>query len=106
MNTNYIRHRITELRLMRNLSEYKLSSELGHSKGYVQRISSGNSLPSLESLLEICDYFDITPAEFFNEHIPEHPYIRRILYALPHLSEHDLEIILVLVEQFMKDITM
>ena len=94
MNTNFIRERITELRLLRNLSEYKLSIELGHSKGYIQSIASGHSLPSLESFLELCDYFNITPYEFFYEQpAMEHPVIQEIVYYLQQLSDHDLEII-------------
>ena len=38
---DFIRERITRLRLERNLSEYQLSYELGQSKGYIQSITSG-----------------------------------------------------------------
>lgn len=57
----YIRARIEELRLKSNLSEYQLSLDLGRSAGYIQSISSGRTLPSMQAFLEICDYFDITP---------------------------------------------
>lgn len=94
MNTKFIRQRITDLRLLRNLSEYKLSIALGHSKGYIQSIASGHSMPSLESFLEICDYFNITPYEFFNDQLTlERPQIQQILYYLQQLPDHDLEMI-------------
>lgn len=47
MDTTFIRDRITELRLQKGASEYKMSMDLGHSKSYIQSISSGKSLPSL-----------------------------------------------------------
>lgn len=66
MNENFIRERITQLRIARNVSEYQMSAELGKSSGYIQAITSGRSLPSMEQLFNIIDYFDMTPAEFFD----------------------------------------
>lgn len=43
-----------------------MNYDFGHSKSYVQSISSGRALPSLLEFLYICDYFGVTPAEFFN----------------------------------------
>lgn len=66
MDTTFIRDRITELRLQKGVSEYKMSMDLGHSKSYIQSISSGKSLPSLSEFLYICEYFDISPKAFFD----------------------------------------
>lgn len=60
------RERLTELRLRKEVSEYQMSTELGQSKGYIQQISSGRSLPSMSSFFAICDYFSLSPAEFFS----------------------------------------
>ena len=65
-NPKFVQDRITELRLARDISEYKLSQDIGRSKGYIQSISSGKSLPSITSLYKICDYFEITLREFFD----------------------------------------
>ncbi len=70
MDENYIRNRITQLRLAHNISEYKLSLELGQNKGYIQSISSGRALPSMSVFFNICDYFNITPSEFFDQNVP------------------------------------
>ena len=35
MDENFIRERITQLRLKKNVSEYKMSYDLGHSKSYI-----------------------------------------------------------------------
>lgn len=66
-NSKFVQERITELRLIKDISEYKLSKDLGYSKGYIQSISSGKTLPSITALYEICDYFDITVKEFFDD---------------------------------------
>lgn len=62
MYSHFIGQRITQLRLEKDISEYQLSLELGLSKSYIQGITSGKSLPSIKQLLNICDYFGITPA--------------------------------------------
>lgn len=74
----YIRQRITQLRLQKNLSEYKLSHELGHGDSYIRGITSGKSLPSMKEFLYICEYFKITPKEFFDDGI-ENPMLENEL---------------------------
>ena len=69
MEESFVGKRITELRIKKNISEYQLSYDLGQSKGYIQSISSGRALPSMKMFLNICDYFQITPSEFFNNEI-------------------------------------
>lgn len=69
MEENFIRERLTQLRMKKNVSEYKMSLDLGHSKSYIQSIVSGRAMPSMTEFLYICDYLDVTPAEFFNEKI-------------------------------------
>lgn len=48
MDEEFIRNRITELRLKKGISEYQLSLELGQNRGYIQAISSGRALPSMK----------------------------------------------------------
>lgn len=62
----WIRDRISDLRIKKNVSEYQMSLDLGMSRGYINNISSGKVLPSLDMLLDICEYFNVTPMEFFN----------------------------------------
>ena len=65
MDETFIRNRITELRLKRGISEYQLSLDLGQNRSYIQAISSGRALPSMKQFLNICEYFEITPLQFF-----------------------------------------
>lgn len=90
MTENFIRLRITELRLKKGVSEYKMSTDMGHSKSYIQSISSGRALPSLSEFLYMCDYLGVTPKEFFDEEAKE-PILLRQLYNLSStLSDKDL----------------
>lgn len=47
MDTQFVRDRITQLRLKKGVSEYQMSYDLGHSRSYVYNISSGKSLPPI-----------------------------------------------------------
>lgn len=67
---DFVRSRITQLRLNKGLSEYQLSYDLGHSRGYINNITSGKSLPSMSEFFSICNYFQITPIEFLIQNIP------------------------------------
>ena len=51
MDEEFIRNRITELRLKKGVSEYQMSMDLGQNKNYVQAISSGRALPSMKQFL-------------------------------------------------------
>ena len=56
MKEEFVRERITGLRLRKGVSEYQMSYDLGHSRGYVYNISSGKALPPVKELFAICDY--------------------------------------------------
>ena len=62
---DFIRSRITELRMARDVSEHRMSLELGKSGSYIRGVTSGAALPSLKELFNIIAYFNMTPAEFF-----------------------------------------
>ena len=98
----YIRARITALRMKMGVSEYKMSLDIGRSKGYIQCISSGRSLPSLSEFLYICEYFGITPQEFFDEAMPRPQEIHRLSEAAKGLSEADLTLLTEIAERLQK----
>ena len=99
MNQNFIPRRITQPRLQRDISEYQLSLELGLSRGYVQAITSGRSMPSIKQLFNIMDYFDLRPAEFFQEEDPAPPELREIVNLLQGLSAEDIHLVLEIVRR-------
>jgi len=90
MDVNFIRDRISQLRTNQGISEYKMSLDLGHSKSYVQSISSGKALPSLSEFLYICEYLGVTPKEFFDRDIAEPQMIQQLVSHALKLSPEDL----------------
>ena len=103
MDEKFVRERITELRMRKKKSEYQLSLELGHSKSYIQSISSGRPSPSMAAYFEICDYFGISPVEFFNSAVKNPEHIRKITDKLTLLSEEDLTFFESILDRLIKD---
>ncbi len=94
MDEKFVRERITQLRLNKGVSEYQMSYDLGHSRGYIYNISSGKSVPPLKELFAICEYFHITPKEFFDEEIENPVLIERLVEEGKKLDADALESIL------------
>lgn len=90
MDTKFIRDRITQLRIQKGVSEYKMSYDLGHSRSYIYNISSGKSLPPMAEFLEICEYFGITPSEFFNDSTENPVLLQTAIEELRKLNDDDL----------------
>ena len=93
MDMDFIRTRITALRMQKGVSEYQMSLDLGMSKGYVQSISSGKALPSIRQLFSICEYFDLSPRAFFDESPELSRAQSEIWNKIERLDQRDLEIV-------------
>ena len=100
MYDEFVRNRINELRLRKNVSEYQMSAALGRSSGYLYNISSGKALPSLRELFAIVDYFEITLTEFFNEHNLYPDLISQAVQGMSRLNKEDIEALLMIIGQF------
>ena len=50
---DFVRSRITQLRLQRNISEHKMSLDLDKSGSYIRSITNGTALPSLKELFHM-----------------------------------------------------
>lgn len=67
MDIQFVRDRIAFLRTNKNISARELSLRLGQSRGYINQIELGNSNPSVEMLIYICEELDISVSDFFDE---------------------------------------
>ena len=90
MNEDFVRERITNLRIKKGVSEYQMSYDLGHSRGYVYNISSGKALPPLKEFFAICDYFEITPQQFFDDSSKNPELIQKAIEGMKQLDESDM----------------
>lgn len=90
MNEDFIRQRITELRIKKGVSEYRMSTDLGHSKSYIQSISSGRALPSLSEFIFMCEYLGVTPRDFFDEDNSDPILVRQLYNSVKGMPDKDL----------------
>ncbi len=89
---NFIRERITELRLQKGVSSRDMSLSLGQSASYINKIENRRTLPSLTGFLYICEYFDITPQDFFNTADKKHKKTNTYLQNLKNFHQNNLSI--------------
>lgn len=99
MDELFVRNRISELRTKKGVSEYKMSLDLGHSKSYIQSISSGKALPSFSEFLFICDYLGVTPKEFFDADTKEPQLVCKLTELAKNLSTDDLTALITMAER-------
>lgn len=70
MYEEFTQNRIAQLRTQKNVSARDMSLSLGQNVGYINQIENKKALPSLPGLFYICEYFKITPQQFFDEGNP------------------------------------
>lgn len=102
MDAAFIKQRIAKLRTENNISARELSLRLGQSSGYINTIENGKSLPSMSMFLYICDYFGITPKDFFDEECLHPNLSSKIAEESKGLDSKDVETILNLIRSLKK----
>lgn len=102
MREDFVRERITQLRLKKGVSEYQMSYDLGHSRGYIYNISSGKALPPLKEFFAICDYLEITPQQFFDDSDQNPELVQKALVGMKQLDEDDMLMLLGIINRLLK----
>ena len=67
MYEEFTQDRIAQLRMQREVSARDMSLSLGQNNSYINQIENRKALPSLQGLFYICEYFGITPQQFFDD---------------------------------------
>ena len=83
--------RLTELRMNKNVSAREMSLAIGQSEGYINNVENGVNFPSMTVFFYICDYFNITPMEFFDVETKNPTKSKELLEAAKNLSSEQLE---------------
>lgn len=83
--------RIAQLRINKGVSARDMSLSLGQSAGYINNIENGVNLPSMTLFFYICDYFGITPEEFFDSNAKDPTKISELILAAKHLNREQLD---------------
>lgn len=103
MDEQFVRDRITQLRPRKGVSEYRMSYDLGHSRGYVHNISSGKATPPMKEFLAICEYFELTPQQFFDEGTQSPELIQKAVNGMKQMNEDDMLMLLGIINRLLKE---
>ena len=99
MDEQFIRDRISSLRQEKQISERKMSLDLGHSTSYIRSITSGRALPSMGEFLYICEYLGVTPMEFFNEERKTTLTKQEAIEHIYSMSDEDIRLLIGFIER-------
>lgn len=83
--------RLVKLRVNKGVSARDMSLSIGQSPSYINNIENGVNLPSMTVFFYICEYFGITPQEFFDEQSSNPKMEKELLDAVKGLSNEQLE---------------
>ena len=99
MDEQFIRDRISSLRQEKQISERKMSLDLGHSTSYIRSITSGRALPSMSEFLYICEYLGVTLMEFFNEERKTTLTQQEAIEHIYSMSDEDIRLLIGFIER-------
>ena len=83
--------RLQQLRMKKGVSQSKMSLDLHMSENYIYNIEAGIAYPSMTQFFGICEYFDITPAEFMQFEPNQTSKEEQLLETVKGLSNEKLE---------------
>lgn len=95
--------RLYSLRSAKEVSAREMSLSLGQGNSYITNIENGKHLPSMKQFFSICEYFCITPAEFFDyAEVPDN-YAAELYELIQSIDKEDQEILISLANRFRKE---
>ena len=86
----FLAKRIGTLRTTKNVSAREVSLAISQDEGYVGKIERKKFLPSMTNFLKICDYFNISPKDFFDDGIKFPEKLQSILEDMKTLTDEQL----------------
>lgn len=95
--------RLAQLREKKGVSARDMSLSIGQNPGYINNIESGKSMPSLAGIFYICEYLNITPAQFFEFGVPNPTRVSSIIEDLKCLNDEQLELISLLIKEIIRN---
>ena len=102
MYEDFFYKRLTELRMQKGVSAREMSLALGQNAGYINNIESSKAFPSMSGFFYICEYFQLTPQEFFDEGNSVPDEMRDLLQYARHLNRSQFHCLLSVAQELTK----
>ncbi len=93
MYDKFLSKRIAMLRTAKKVSARDMSLSLGQNENYINHIENGKAMPSMQAFFYICEYFGITPREFFDEELKNPTAAHEVAKDLIGLEENQLSVL-------------
>ena len=90
--------RLVELRMNKGVSARDMSLSIGQSPSYINNIENGINFPSMTVFFYICDYFAITPKEFFDTETKNPTKAKELLCAVKGLNNEQMDNLIAIVK--------
>lgn len=94
--------RLVDLRMQKGVSARDMSLSLGQSPNYINNLEAGLSFPSMSTFFYICDYFRITPQEFFDTGARNPAKIQELVQAAKRLDDEKLDHLIAIAQDLTK----
>lgn len=91
--------RLADLRAKKKASARDMSLSIGQCSGYISNIENGHNLPSMAVFFYICDYLDVTPAEFFEVENADPAALTPIFDQIKKLKPEQVEVLKAMLNQ-------
>lgn len=98
MFEDFFIERLTSLRNQKNVSAREMSLALGQNGSYINRIENRLTFPSMQVFFYICEYFQISPQEFFDENNPAPGKINQITEEAKKLDDFQLDTVMAVIK--------
>lgn len=94
MFEDFFVERLISLRNQKNVSAREMSLALGQNGSYINRIENRLTFPSMQVFFYICEYFQISPKEFFDEKNQSPEKINQITEEVKKLDDFQLDTVM------------
>lgn len=94
--------RLSQLRISKGVSARDMSLSIGQSPNYINVIEGGKNYPSMKSFFYICEYFGITPKEFFDVESPAPAKISELTEITKALPSEQIDLLIAVAKAFRK----
>lgn len=102
IDEKFISERVTKLRIRKGVSEYKMSTDMGHSSSYIHSIASGKAMPSMSEFLYMCEYLGVSPKEFFDEGCADSQAVHKLYQLSLSMDSKDIDVLINMAERLNK----
>lgn len=99
MYEDFTQERVAQLRIRHGSTARDMSLSLGQNDTYINKIENKKALPSLQGLFYICEYFGITPQEFFDEGNSNPERLKEIIAEAKSLDDESLGYLLGIIKK-------